>query len=646
MQNLMRVKYLKNFHQLPVNTLNILCVLCVISALPGHQLLAQENDSNSKKSDARASRQALVSLTEFLAEVPAEQQPAKTKEFYLRDTDADMMLSGSELKAGLKGLKNPFRDKFAHADSDANGLVSQKEYLAEGGEKFIKASQRAVLQFDQNQDGQLTYPEYLETPQILAKPESQFRRWDRNADQSLELVEYLNRFAKPHRAIERFVYYSRDLDGDLKLSLKEFSWPPEKRKPHWKSNFAARDVNADRRLSHAEYFAPFVGGEWDKSARKEAVHFDRNADGFLSLEEYSWTPNAASAEQRFEFYDTDKNKQLSLKEYLQASHQSAKDLRVDYFRRDVNEDQQLTVAEFVEVAPPELNWKRAFALLDKNGDKKLSPKEYGDSQDGKAQIAAADYDGDGKLALIEFSRTPAAKLSLAERFELLDIDQSKTLTLVECIAFTKGVAHVQGQMVFYIRDRNADAVVDKDEYFTQLPDRKLNFEESYLAIDTNFDGRVSTEEYTILFLGGQYEKSSQREARSCDADDDGFLSKLEFFYTPRPDPSEEELFELLVENGRGKLRISECAKFEAIPHVKSHSASAYQQRLKTLENKIKLADKDFNGILTQAEFMEARQNIKRLSARAAEAAFREMATERKLHFIKRVWTGLTLLFAR
>ena len=115
--------------------------------------------------------------------------------------------------------------------------------------------------------------------------EESFRSWDSNTDQYLQLAEYLKQIPKDQHERQRRSFFERDLDGDLKLTLEEFSLPPDKRTPHWKSKFASCDLDQDGRISREEYIRPFLGSKWEEGIRKNAVHFDRDQDGYFTISE-------------------------------------------------------------------------------------------------------------------------------------------------------------------------------------------------------------------------------------------------------------------------------------------------------------------------------------------------------------------------
>ncbi len=610
----------------------VLLLVYFLNSMGNLPLAAQDGTQSPGKTGDTTKSKSFVSLSEFLAKIPANLRMSKTKVFYLRDLDVDFQLSDSELKNSLSEIKNPFWSQFILSDSDKDGLVSEKEYIVAGGKKHLKASNREFLQYDRDQNGQFSYMEYVETPRVSTNPKSRFLRWDQNSDQYLQLTEFLKRFSSKTRDVERRRFYEFDLDGDLKVSLKEFSLPPEKRKPHWRSRFALRDVNTDGRLSHEEYYAPSVGTKWEKDAKAASIKYDRNADGFLSLSEFAWTPNGTTnPQEHFLLLDSDKNSQVSLTEYLlMCSGQKENVLRSVFLRRDSDADSVLSLEEFsapLQKLPHTLQSR--FAELDTDGDGKVSKEEYVSPHiGGKWEKSATresvsyDLDQDGFLSLQEFVFTPAPQLSPKQRFKFLDSNQDKKLSPKEYLIAYKNSSRrkIADRILFFQRDADNDLFLSLSEYLEQTALTKISNEDLFLALDEsndkfltldeylkrsskehrvpesrlfysydingdlklsqkefslpiskrkphwksvlasfdlNQDGRISKKEYVLPFQGTEWEEVVKKNAVQYDHNRDGFFSKSEFIFSPESHLSIEQRFDFLDSNNDSKVSLTE-----------------------------------------------------------------------------------------
>ncbi len=110
----------------------------------------------------------------------------------------------------------------------------------------------------------------------------------------------------------------------------------------------------------------------------------------------------------------------------------------------------------------ERDQSRLVALLDTNGDGKISASEIADEH--KRLVTAADIDADGKLSVDEFKRRGRwfQALGATTLFDLMDTNGDQTLTLEEI--------HAPSKRWVTRYDGNGDDAIEESE----LPQRRMH----------------------------------------------------------------------------------------------------------------------------------------------------------------------------
>ncbi len=254
---------------------------------------------------------------------------------------------------------------FDHADQDHDQVVSRAEYM-EHGFGGPQAAER-FAQGDKDGNGQLTFAEWRTEPIWHVDPISDFLRMDTDFDSLVSAEELKVGTYDWLQAVQKWCFPAFENDGDGRLSLAEYRLTPlANRLKSWQQ--LPWDRDGDATLTFAEFHDGT--GPWLRSLARETFgRLDRNHDGRLSLDEYSFhlDPARVSPEIAFAYRDTDSDGTLTLTELLVDLHAHAK----------VSKDPGVQVA----IGQVE----EAFELADENIDGKLSRDEF-QTDDGLATV--------------------------------------------------------------------------------------------------------------------------------------------------------------------------------------------------------------------------------------------------------------------
>lgn len=511
-----------------------------------------------------------VEREEFLLPYAEDRRRAFRAAFYHRDRDGDLRVSRDEYLAPPEKHQPHLRSRFALRDLDDDGRVSREEYVAPHvGGKWEQAAKQESVEFDGDNDGFLTLLEFALAPQPADVRPHIFELLDADGDAQLSRDEYLRPHGPGRRGAERAAFYDRDADGDRLLTREEYLVPPESIRPHLRGGYAARDTDGDGRMSRTEYFTPFVGGQWDEAARNEAVQFDMDGDGYLTLMEFAFSPGGGQfPDDVFELLDADHDGRLSRREYvLPRPEPQWIGMGVVFHRLDRDRDGRLDVSE--------MRGTPDAPLPDPVDD-------LARQRSGPVLAAWSEFDRDANGTL-DGSEWPAAaeRLGAARSlpFARWDVDSDGAVTRDELrtvVAALFGVCRRDGKQLrqpdgvvinwAYINsvDLNGDDVVSRQEYVQKFRTDRMSvrrFDEldhdrngvwddvelierrqfavdvlwDFCRIDADLDDRLSHDEIVASAHLWQ-QKVCRQLLAAYDADGDESLDFLEYRLTPFANP--------------------------------------------------------------------------------------------------------------
>jgi Ca2+-binding EF-hand superfamily protein len=225
--------------------------------------------------------------------------------FHRADVNGDRVISRREYQD--RPAANMEEAKFDGLDLNHDGVLARREWPTSAGVGFDVA--------DRNDDGAVTFMEYVSPTRPREVVEERFEDMDRNNDGVLTRREWRGDLA---------VFESRDDDRDGVVSWREFrrdvaSDPREDR-------FRQLDRNKDRRISRSE---------WRGDTESFRI-LDRSRDGYVNRAEFLDTRRL---QDRFGYLDRDANGVLSRREWLGTG--------ATFTNVDANRDGRVTRDEFM-----------------------------------------------------------------------------------------------------------------------------------------------------------------------------------------------------------------------------------------------------------------------------------------------------------
>lgn len=519
------------------------------------------------------------------------------------DADGDGFLSIQEFSTTPSGhFPDPLL--FAILDQNQDEAIGLDEFLQFRARSQWAGFSGAFFKHDANHDNQLQRSEFLQ--ESIAKPMPDisslldripapigFHMLDVDGSGGLALEELHVQQApkaddipatirwRERRAAAKWLLETLDTNGDGQIDANEMQLQPlaclavrygktDQLNATVAIKYQARDLDDDGKLTVQEFRRPFQNGKWESKIRQESTACDVDRDGILSLIEFAFTSQGRFPDpDLFPILDHNKNKQLDLEEFLSAvPKRQWPGFAASFFKHDVDANGTLSANEFLQetLSSPASDLSAhldripaavGFALLDPNENASIDLKEL------HVQLPPA---ADDIPATIRWRERRLLAESLLKE---LDRNGDDELDRAE------------------MGNRWREVLAVRFGTNEQLPATATT---RYRARDLDGDGRLSIAEYQQPFLGSKWEEKVQQEASSCDIDQDGQLSLLEFAFTPQGKFPSPELFPQLDTDGDQQIGVDE--------YVRLHS----QRKLREQLNTFFANDSDNDGKLARAEF--------------------------------------------
>ena len=500
------------------------------------------------------------------------------------DDDHDGELSLQEYRATPFANSNTDWYQLSQ-DVDHDGRISFAEFYHEPSPLFVGQYFDVFVKLDRNHDGHLTIDEYDFNIDFQKAPaERVFDVRDRDRDRQLTVDELLGetlaadadaltvaRFQIRRKFVVELIKQA-DKNSDQQWDLAEYLAAAAEPILAMHRDFVRYDADADGRMTVTEYITPFVGGQWEKNVRIDAVLCDVNDDGFLSWPEFQiLPPKSPTAELRFAVLDINADGKLTLSEFLHIVSQDARaPHRLLYIRKDANDDGILDLAEYVSPPQAGTSLAREFRARDLDQDDTVTLDEflsiYGPEhiKEATRNFLVVDFDTNQKLSIAEFSVLPGSGATYAERGSVPD-------PIAELSARELEVWRTQVRML------NGDAGITRTDW------SKLKWAGSSVGLapfpfevwDRNLDGRVTDDEAQAIFsrafglttIAGDVIRRPNgisvytRNISWLDSDKNGTISRDEFIANFSMGAEKNtEIFKQRDVDGDGQLTIKEASE--------------------------------------------------------------------------------------
>merc|ERR1711871_939740 len=260
--------------------------------------------------------------------------------------------------------------------------------------------------------------------------------------------------------------------------------------------FIRLDADFDMKLSAKElddaslvaYFKPELG----PNPGETLAVLDEDKDGMVSEEEFLIFADPRVerqfAEADFRVADADGDGYLTSGEFQKSGH-------------------ALELIEMTKDQGAEPNLHKAFASMDRDGDKKVSHQEHIAVQ-GLDLFSRRDQNKDGRLSLKEYTEFDPSKdpNELASIFEELDADNDKKLSRTEARGLHQDDADKDDPALksheFHAIDHDSSGTIEYGEWVdfhtihTQSNVQKADIDATFDRYDFDRDGKVSEAEFT------------------------------------------------------------------------------------------------------------------------------------------------------
>ncbi len=489
-----------------------------LAAIPGY---SHQGDDVAPRFDAMdQNADAAIGLAEFQTRSPE----LRFREF---DRDGDALLTFEEFADVYSGPYYAYK-AFASADKDSDDLLSAAEFGERPEEESLRSPAGAVPRvewtfgfLDSNKDGKVAHEEFLSDARKAAVGSvlgQLFDSADRDHDELLTLSEFAGRQGE-------LEFFSFDEDGSGMLSVEEYyAKVPWASKNRAAAITAALDEDGNDAIQYSEFrrqwhLARFLLEDQDEDGK---VVFEE----FHAVRAHHKTRDVTSRE--FAAYDRDKNRVLTPAETATPAYP------LPFYERDVNGDMCVLLEEFVGSGVTDKvrqNRSRDFGRLDRNGDGRMTVREYCYSQTN-AKYWGMDRDGDMKVSEEEFLTAKHAQTlpDPAAAFQALDRDHDGLLCIAEYKNRPNDMPSVFGDKtepwpgdssaIFARLDLDGDGAVVPDEVAKKGVESMAWFRKHLVAIDKDGDEKVTLAEFT--------KRSVPFDFPAWDTNRDGSLSLSEF----------------------------------------------------------------------------------------------------------------------
>jgi len=520
------------------------------------------------------------------------------KAFQSIDGNGDGAIDKGEMHKALTNYKYDFSDQevdivFAHGDIDGDGEVTFEEFMYlmcpdtstvinkfREAYKTINQVKAAFRMFDKNRDGGLSKDELTRMMFSTGlsytdmEVDAIMNLGDKDGDGEIDLEEFIE-LMTPAASVTL---------GKIRMDIKSID--------EVKSLFKAIDVDGDGLLSKDEMRCS-PGCKFDME-QIDAIYEvgDSNGDGVLDMGEFIAIMYPAAAEavakltgkypaidavkELFKKIDFDNDGSITKEEMLDSCIRFTKqEVDAIFALGDINDDGALDLEEFIGVMYPDASTtagrlrsrfsdmnmvKKAFNIIDKNADGKVSKEEMGaldmfNNQEVDALFLLGDSNNDGEIDLEEFIGVlyPMVAQALSKMtkdiknvedarfvFKQFDHDGDGLLSQEELRRSGSRFTNAEVEALFAIGDINGDGEIDIDEFINvmcpgattliaRIKDQFKTVEDMetiFKQMDLNCNGKMTKEE--MIKAGNFNEQEVDAVFDLGDVDRDGEIDLQEF----------------------------------------------------------------------------------------------------------------------